>query len=56
MEDWGKITEKGCYTLTEPLAKRLFNLSFETGQSRSYHVRKALEMYFQRLESGGAVC
>ena len=38
MEERGQITEKGTYTLTESLAKRLFTLSFETGKSRSYSV------------------
>ena len=51
MEERGQITEKGTYTLTESLAKRLFTLSFETGKSRSYHVRRALDLYFERLES-----
>lgn len=51
MEERGQITEEGCYTLTPPIAQRLLKLSFETGQSQSYHVRRALDLYFERLES-----
>ena len=49
-KDRGKLTEKGCYTLTPEIDQKLRQLSFETGKSRSLIFRTALEMYFDLLD------
>ena len=46
MEERGEITAKGTYTLSPRIAQKLLELSFKTGQSRSYLVRRALDLYF----------
>jgi len=35
--------------LPEPLAKRLSSIASETDRSRSYHLQKALEFYFEEM-------
>ena len=44
------MTERGCYTLTENLKKKLRSLAYETGLSESKHVRNALTLYLEHLE------
>ena len=51
MARWGKMTERGCYTLTEKLKKKLRSLAYRTELSESEHVRNALTLYFEHLES-----
>ena len=51
MARWGKMTERGCYTLTEKIKKKLRSLAYETELSESEHVRNALTLYFEHLES-----
>ena len=51
MARWGKMTERGCYTLTEELKKKLRSLAYETQIAESEHVRNALTLYFERLEA-----
>ena len=51
MARWGKMTESGCYTLTEKLKKKLRSLAYRTELSESEHVRNALTLYFEHLES-----
>ena len=48
---WGKMTERGCYTMTEEHKKKLQAVANRTQTSESKHVRKALDLYFKHLES-----
>ena len=48
---WGKMTERGCYTLTKKLKKKLRDVANRTQTSESKHVRKALDLYFKQLEA-----
>ena len=49
MKHWGKITERGCYTLTKPLKPKLQKVARETEMGESEVVRNALNLYFQHL-------
>ena len=51
MARWGKMTERGCYTMTKELKKKLRSLAYETELPESKHVRKALTLYFEHLET-----
>ena len=50
MARWGKMTERGCYTLTKELKKKLRDVANETQIAESKHVRNALALYFEHLE------
>ena len=51
MARWGKMTERGCYTLTKKFKQKLRSIAYETGLSESRHVRKALTLYFEHLDA-----
>ena len=51
MARWGKMTERGCYTLTENLKNKLRDVADRTQISESKHVRRALTLYFESLEA-----
>ena len=51
MARWGKMTERGCYTLTKTLKKQLRDVANKTQIAESKHVRNALDLYFQHLEA-----
>ena len=51
MQDWGKMTERGCYTLTKEIKKQLRDVASETQIAESKHVRNALALYFEHLEA-----
>ena len=51
MARWGKMTERGCYTLTKELKKQLRAIADETNIAESKHVRKALTLYFEHLDA-----
>ena len=51
MARWGKMTERGCYTLTEELKKQLRDVANRTQIAESKHVRNALSLYFEHLEA-----
>ena len=48
MARWGKMTERGCYTLTEKLKKKLRSLAYanRTQISESEHVRTCAQAVF----------
>ena len=48
---WGKITERGTYTLTKGLKQKLRTVANDTQTSESKLVRKALDLYFKHLEA-----
>ena len=48
---WGKITERGCYTLTKKIKKKLRDVANRTQMPESEHVRNALNLYFKHLET-----
>ena len=49
---WGKITERGTYTLTKKHKDKLRDtVANDTQTSESKHVRKALDLYFEHLET-----
>ena len=45
-----KMTERGCYTVTPRIEKKLRELSYETGKSQSQICREALDLYFDLLD------
>ena len=47
---WGKITERGTYTLTKKIKKKLRDVANDTQLPESKHVRRALSLYFEHLE------
>ena len=49
-----KMDMRGTYTMPAALQKRLKRLAFETGENESYHVRRALTLYFDSLKKKGA--
>ena len=51
MARWGKMTERGCYTLTKNLKNKLRDVANRTQMAESKHVRNALRLYFEHLES-----
>ena len=51
MARWGKMTERGCYTLTKELKKQLRDVANRTQIAESKHVRNALSRYFEHLEA-----
>ena len=51
MARWGKMTERGCYTLTEKIKKKLRDVANDTQLPESKHVRRALTLYFESLEA-----
>ena len=51
MARWGKITERGCYTLTKAIKQKLRDVANGTQLAESKHVRKALTLCFEHLES-----
>ena len=51
MARWGKMTERGCYTLTKEVKQKLRDVANRTQTAESKHVRKALRLYFEHLES-----
>ena len=48
---WGKITERGCYTLTKKIKEKLRDVANRTQKAESEHVRNALNLYFEHLEA-----
>ena len=48
---WGKMTERGTYTLTEKHKDKLRDIANDTQTSQSKLVRKALDLYFEHLEA-----
>ena len=48
---WGKITERGTYTLTKGLKQKLRTVANDTQLPESKHVRRALSLYFEHLEA-----
>ena len=50
MARWGKMTERGCYTMTKKHKDALRDVANRTHLSESKHVRNALDLYFQHLE------
>ena len=50
MARWGKMTERGCYTLTKNLKNKLRDVANDTQLPESKHVRRALSLYFEHLE------
>ena len=50
MARWGKMAERGCYTLAKELKKKLRDVANDTQISESKHVRNALDLYFEHLE------
>ena len=48
---WGKITERGTYTLTKKHKDKLRTVANDTQISESKLVRKALDLYFEQLEA-----
>ena len=51
MARWGKMTERGCYTLTKKLKNKLRDVANRTQLPESKHVRRALSLYFEHLEA-----
>ena len=51
MARWGKMTERGCYTLTKELKKQLRDVANRTQFAESKHVCNALTRYFEHLEA-----
>ena len=51
MARWGKITERGTYTLTKGLKHKLRTVANDTQLPESKHERRALSLYFERLET-----
>ena len=51
MARWGKMTERGCYTLTKNLKNKLRDVANRTQMAESKHVRRALSLYFEHLEA-----
>ena len=51
MARWGKMTERGCYTLTKKIKKKLRDVANDTQLPESKHVRRALSLYFEHLEA-----
>ena len=51
MARWGKMTERGCYTLTKNLKNKLRDVANRTQMAESKHVRNALNLYFEHLEA-----
>ena len=51
MARWGKMTERGCYTLTEKLKNKLRDVANDTQLPESKRVRNALRLYFEHLEA-----
>ena len=51
MENWGELTERGTYTLTEKHKNKLRDVANRAQTSESKIVRKALDLYFERLKS-----
>ena len=51
MARWGRMTERGCYTLTKSLKRRLRAVANRTQVPESQHVRNALTLYFKHLRS-----
>ena len=51
MARWGKMTERGCYTLTEEIKQKLREVANRTQKAESKHVRNALRLYFEHLEA-----
>ena len=52
MARWGKMTERGTYTLTKKHKDKLRDtVANDTQTSQSKLVRKALNLYFEHLEA-----
>ena len=45
MARWGKMTERGCYTLTKAIKQKLRDVANGTQTAKSKHVRKAITLY-----------
>ena len=45
MARWGKMTARGCYTLTKELKQKLRDVANGTQLAESKHVRNALTLY-----------
>ena len=45
MARWGKMTERGCYTLTKEIKQKLRDVANGTQLAESKHVRNALTLY-----------
>ena len=51
MARWGKMTERGCYTLTKAIKQKLRDVANGTQTAESKHVRNALTLYFEHLDA-----
>ena len=51
MENWGEMTERGCYTMTGKHKDKLRDIANRTQTSESKLIRKALDLYFEHFES-----
>ena len=51
MARWGKMTERGCYTLTKKIKNKLRDVANRTQMAESKHVRRALSLYFEHLDA-----
>lgn len=51
MARWGRMTERGCYTMPPELKEKLSEMAYAKNIPESEIVRNALEQYFEQLES-----
>ena len=50
MARWGRMTERGTYTMPPELKEKLGELAYATDISESKLVRNALDLYFEQIE------
>ena len=50
-----KMEARGTYTMPEAMQKQLKAIAFGTGKPESHHVRNALQLYFEKLQSKSTV-
>ena len=48
---WGKMTERGTYTMPKALKEKLGAMAYAKNIPESEIVRNALDLYFEQLES-----
>ena len=53
MARWGKMTERGCYTMPPELKEKLSEMAYAKNMPESEIVRNALELYFEQSGSEG---
>lgn len=51
MARWGRMTERGCYTMPPELKQKLREIAYAKNTPESKIVRDALNLYFDQLES-----